>query len=359
MFSIQTLHSRRMLHVAGLLLWSFLSIILIVTWLRSLPENNRNTTLHVAIWLGVLTIYFFAEGLEMAYVDLRDKDAEQLTRSIRGILDLMNSEPGFLEAREWLLVVLVAVLTLISDFSHIDVPMVGYLEGEFWKVAFPLAFAAFPLVWFSQSLPKHLALRNAEAFLELSQNLPIWRLIRRIGIIAKWIGLFLPSDLLVDCACRKGLFSTKRNLPPSESAFFVSSLKRYGYALYRLYENVEIQADGRCRFQQKGVMYLQQGRRLRFTQFLRFESKIEQFEFPAVRLYAAPLIGEKLDEMAAQMNMVWKNKLLESFKLKEVSTKTFRKRFESDRIDYYKLWYHIVLTCELTEELRLIPSSLS
>src|SRR5207249_7416638 len=156
-----------------------------------------------------------------------------------------------------------------------------------------------------------------------------------------------------------GLFSTKRNLPPSESAFFVSSLKRYGYALYRLYENVEIRADGRCRFRQKGVMYLQQGRRLRFTQFLRFESKIEQFEFPAVRLYPAPLIGEKLDEMAAQMNMVWKNKLLESFKLKEVSTKTFRKRFESDRNDSYKLWCLIESPCELPEELRFNPSSLA
>ena len=326
--------------------WVVLGIALVIVWISSLLANGCSLGAYLFGGIALLSIYFIAEGMEYAYTDLRDKDEQQLSDPVlhRILQEMRNKE--FVPAREWLVVLLVIIATYFSEFDKLSIPFFGVTEDKKWRLLFTLAITSLPIAWLAQTFPKELALRNSTAFLR--DTWWAWPPLRALGRLMKRIGLFHPTELLLDAATRHKHFGEKRNLGPSYESVYVSSLKRYGYALHRIREEIEIRRDGSATFRRRSLIYVVEGARTHFTQHISFDAIITEPGTDVLRAYTAPCLGETEEELGPQLDSLFETgQLPEGFE--EISTAAYQRKAVFDETNRKRVRFTIGAPVSLPE----------
>lgn len=251
----------------------------------------------------LLFAFFATSGLELAYTDLRDKDPMQVTDIVcTRLTALQKSEAELYEAREWLGVVLIAALSLLSDFDKAVQIGIPFTQISIWHPLFSLVFTTFPIIWVAQGPAKRLAIRNSPAFLERFYY-PIWPVIRAVGSVVEALGLSLPSETvygLLIALMRP--FQKDRDLTVSESSFYVTSLKRYGYGLHLLAGRLDNSPGRIWNADTKGLIHVVSGPRESFTRTVEFGSNVKKAK---IRILKACRIGgppEKIEKLCDQLD---------------------------------------------------------
>lgn len=286
--------------------------VLLCTWVQSLPENHKSS------WLGlllfpILLFYFLAEGLEMAFADLRDKDLDQVKPELQSTLaDMKVNKEMFLESREYLVIVLIVGTTFLTHFEKLVIPWWPApieTENKVWCLLFSLVFTTVPFVWIAQGPPKSLAISNSEAFFRVA--LWAWPILKLIGRLLQTLGLFIPSRGLTWLTHRIPQFRDGRNLPPSNRAFVQAALRRYGSVNYDLHFFLDIQPDGSCNLTRSSLLYVLTGsQRSEFRWRVQFDKAIRTASVDA-RLHAVPDTGENLDQLRQCLDAVIANQPFE------------------------------------------------
>ena len=222
----------------------------------------------------ILVATFVLEGVEAAVSELRDKDELQLSAPIRSIFRrLSKEEDAFFETREWLVVALVVIATLMMESDHYFIPVVTFCHGSlitapidikgeeplgrFIRIALSLILSTFPFVWLAQGPGKHVARRNSVQFLRYSGIQFSIQIVEAAWRIMRILGLQYPSRIANETAllllkrCQK-----TRYLPPSEFSFFSDSLKRYGYGSPITDLKIMVHDDGSLEVDSKFLAYL-------------------------------------------------------------------------------------------------------
>jgi uncharacterized membrane protein HdeD (DUF308 family) len=215
-----------------------------------------------------LMLYCMAEAFEIAYTLLRTKELDRFDAHDRvtTLLSKINDEyKVFYEAREWLVIALVIGLTLASDFEHLALPYPPYEFTDRWiRLAFSLLFTTVVVVWVAQSPGKALAAENPVLCMRYCGWL--WRPLRFFGRLMEGAQMFEPAVLLKDGLLKAmPQFREKPNLHPSQDAFFNAAVKRYGYCLHALRDDIVIHDGGNARIREVGLFYIVCGRRTRFV----------------------------------------------------------------------------------------------
>ncbi len=281
-------------------IWGSIFILLFVVWADSAFAVDRwNAGYLLAICLASLLVLFLSSGIEIAFTDLRDKDPDQVSKSIRATLfDMKHHEALVYEAREWLTVICVVVLTASSDFAVLCYPWLLHWTrienhsstGRLWTLAFSIIFTTLPAVWFAQAPAKHLASRNSEQFLQRFGK--FWLVLKVAGSIAEKLGLNALSRSVAEFWVQEG-----RLLRPSRKAFYMNSLKRYGYSLHRISDEFLMKQDGTSEIIQKGIFCVLSDERTEFERKFFFDTPILDCQFILTAAYIVPPPRETFDEL--------------------------------------------------------------
>jgi hypothetical protein len=262
---------------------------------RKNGSQHMDSTGAVLSMIFLLAAFFLLAGVEIAYTDLRDKDPSQLKVVGPLLGDMQKQEDLLYESREWLGVILIVALVFLADFDAIQVPWLGERQ---WRLAFSLLFTTFPLVWLAQAPAKYFARQNSETFLARAGF--AWPVFKGVGSLIRVLRLRVVSDLVLSPFAN---VSSRRNLPPSNAAFYVSSLKRYGYAMHDCLDRICISGDGSAKLTQDGLIYIVSPERQQLTRRHAFSSDIvgeATIEVLSVRDLAQPY--ERLGEIENQIS---------------------------------------------------------
>ena len=114
--------------------------------------------------------------------------------------------------------------------------------------------------------------------------------------------MFEPALLLKDGLLKMlPKFRQIRNLRPSQQAFFHTAVKRYGYALHALQDEIEIHRNGSASLKQVGLFYIVCGERTSFARWYEFEEPIVAKPDGSpdvsydVKGFIVPSFGEEMD----------------------------------------------------------------
>jgi hypothetical protein len=289
--------------------WVGLGVLLLYTWCLNMKRSSDRWI----EWSGglflILLVYFVLEGFELAVTDLLDKDSSQLPAQdqsvARALAQVNDKRSVFYDTREWVIVALVVVLTTHSDFDQRFVLPPFRIADDRAHTIFSLLFTTFIIVWISQSPAKLLATKNSLAFLRFWKFTLWWPVIRFVGNVMDQIDLHFPANLIAGCFLRLRAFQTPRNLQPSDPAYFISGLKKYGYAFYQLWERLVINADGGATFSQKGVLYVLDTDKRDFGRWFEFGAAFRE-KGKKTWAYFAPQPGEMLSkDLAAGLEKIF------------------------------------------------------
>ncbi len=290
-----------------LLFWTGVFGLIVCVWFQSVPAGEWISK--GLLLLAFFVVYFLAEGMELAYTDLRDKDEDQLRLSIQARMkDMRLHEAEFYEAREYLVIALVFGATWLSHFEKLKAPWAGEITNEYIRVGYSLLFTTIPFIWLAQSPAKSLATRNSEAFLEFNLVGLLWTGLKYAGKGLDVAGLFLPSQKLTTLFRHSGVFGAARNLPPSNPGFFLAGIRRYGSAACRVDNIVTISQDGAAKLKRTSLIYVAQGKRRDFKMNLSFDSDVVKVTKNEVTVYAFQPPGEKIKELLEIADAVWGQK---------------------------------------------------
>jgi hypothetical protein len=289
-------------------LWCLL-ILLVAVWLSTLAHVDSvgaafKSSVEFVVVVLLLVVLCFAEGVETAFADLRDKDAEQVLPEIRQLLSQMKErEEFFLAQREVFTVVIIAGVTLLTSFPSVYLFRIGATDRYHAASLFTIAFTSLTILWFCQVVPKRLALRNSELFLKRGRFL--WPIIRVVGKL----DLPAPSDWIVETLGGVGRrFGNRRSLPPSRPAYYLLSLKRYGIAVDRLEEDIEIREGGASVIRRKFLIFIAHGRRHDFGRSLQLDSIVQTAGFGMCKVFTLPQPGDQIEDMAPLLDAVFEGK---------------------------------------------------
>src|SRR5205807_2495713 len=160
---------------------------LIVVWASTCLELALAGSWAYALLAGadvaVLAVLFLAEGMELAVTDLLDKDPEQVGNvRVRAVLhEIQARRDFFLANRQVFVVAVIAFMSQSTVYPWLFVPGAGRIGAPHVASWFSFALTTLTVLWFAQVLPKRLAIRNSELFLD--QSRPIWPLIRLVGVL--------------------------------------------------------------------------------------------------------------------------------------------------------------------------------
>jgi hypothetical protein len=302
--------------------WIFTSIALVSIWLSSLSHERKSIGWYLLILLGSLFGLWLASGIEIAYTDLRDKAAEQIRDDkVRALLVSMQSYGQLVyEAREWITVILVVLLTYASDLDSIHIPFTQVFEtSSKWRFFFTLIFTTVPAVWFAQAPAKQLAVNNSTAFID---HFSIgWTLFRvmiwiieflRLRTISEWIYHSLPTS-----------WQTSRNLAPSKPASYMSSLQAYQYALHDLVDHVTIHQDGSAELVQHGTLHIISDVRDGFTRKFDLTGKPQSSKIEITAAFSLHALRERVEENCATIDRLKEGGTVD--RCGRLDTKGFRK----------------------------------
>ncbi len=232
-----------------------LAIVLISVWLATERHEGRPYFQHLFILFVLLGIIFFADGIEVAYSVLRYKDPEQFSGiEARLLAEMRRNENLVYEAREWLVTIIIVVITIMAEYDEIWNPWTQTrFVGSFYipyvltitsKTLFSLLFTTLPVLWFAQGLSKRIARDCPQKF--IGAGAIVWSLVKKVGWFTESLGLDAPTAVLTKSLKRSDSFSAESGMKPSDHAYFVGSLQRYGYALHELYTRIKISSSGAC-----------------------------------------------------------------------------------------------------------------
>ncbi len=276
--------------LASICLWSIVK----------LDHSYSKAFLYVVVAIGILLLTFLLEGLELAYTELRDKEARQISRhSLFGVIRKYGDE--FYEAREWCIVAMVVGATLMVERDTYFVPFLGEFStddtgGLIIRYLVTFGLTTFPLVWIAQSPAKELASRNSDHFLQLAVGDLALRFVLMVRQGVRLFRVKQPSDMFVELYkyIAPG-FREERNLPPGEIRFFTDSLKKYGYAVIMGRDAFDIEEDGSASYRLRSLAYISSPKP-EFSRDLAFDSKFKGD--PAIRFWAFEInpVGESVQK---------------------------------------------------------------
>ncbi len=258
--------------------WAIVMIVTTSIWIATVyNEEHRSLSACVLPFFGALCIVlltFALEGLETAYIELRDKDEQQfankpaadLFKRINKMMDGSQMKGGaFFEAREWAIITLLVAATIMIDKSEYYIPLVSVHvtqqdQPALWTVVrlvLTVALTTFALVWVAQSPGKYVARMNSVAFLgNRSSKVSLW-LLQVAWRILSFVGLQCPSVVTNQLASKMMPESrSKRNLLPSEFSCFADDLKKYGYGFLIAETTLNVQPDGSIHIVHRTLFYL-------------------------------------------------------------------------------------------------------
>jgi hypothetical protein len=304
----------------ALAFWSTIIGFSTAVWLCSVYHAHNSDLLFVVILfiaaIVILIATFFLEGLEASYLELRDKDPSQLQGRAKGEFDRISAlqEHGeFLESREWSVVALVVITTLMVDIDpYYWIPGYGQVvsdgpHGHVVRIALTLVLSTLPFIWFAQSPGKHVAGRNSAQFLKyLPTRAAVFVLKWFVRPTMKVTGLFCPSNFTDELALIIMKYSqSARLLLPSEYGFFTDGLKKYGYGVPIMDDSITINPDGSICLTTRLMAYVinpraQISRKHLFEEGFK-EGTVDSLERNSSektrwRIYSVPMIGEKVSD---------------------------------------------------------------
>ncbi len=232
-----------------------LSVLLLTIWLATERWDGKPYIQHLLILFVLLGLIFFADGLEVAYSVLRYKDTEQFGGlEARLIREMHDNENLVYEAREWLVTVIIVVITIMAEYKEIHLPLserelpsslhIKYLLSIQTKTLFSLLFTTLPVLWFAQGLSKRIARDCPQKF--IGAGALVWSLVKKVGWITDALGLDFPTEIATKVLKKSDAFSDDLALRPSDHAYYVASFQRYGYALHELETRISVDPLGAC-----------------------------------------------------------------------------------------------------------------
>ncbi len=257
------------------------------------------------------------EAFEIAYSRLSDKPPDQFGKEVAPILaDMRKHEDRVYEAREWVVILIIAGITILADFSEVYVPFFrrvnhpGHIYqavGTHWPikptVLFSLLFTTLPVVWFAQGPGKAWAKANPQFVIVWVNRLKVWPLVKLVGAALDKTKLGSPGELAGQVLTKftEGL---EPELRPSDQGFFLALLYRYGFALHELSISIRIRADGSCVAAQKFVVYLAEYPRNEFVRTLYFSAPYASAKFDRILGYQSPKAHQKYDQLCGHLQQI-------------------------------------------------------
>lgn len=232
-------------HVPWIVLWP-LETALLVVWVATVWQQEREGLPGVpwaVVVIILLAILYFAEGLELAFADLRDKDPEQIANpAVRKILKEIGERSDFFFAqRQVFVVAIISFVTLVTAYDWVYIPFFKIkLSGHNIPFWFSFVFTSITVLWFAQVTPKRLAVHNSELFLAHSSFL--WPLIKLVAVM----DLPAPSHHVVSVIKKYSRYSQPRLLKPSGAAHYNTTTHLYGFAADRSSVGIVIGKGGRA-----------------------------------------------------------------------------------------------------------------
>jgi len=329
----------------ALAFWTTFMILCLSIWLDTVfheEHENPYACLVPIFWAFCIFFFTFAlEGLEVAYIELRDKDDQQFMRERRAIRVLRRiaqmrdrshpvSKAGaaltdkdylkardktangedFFEAREWAIIMLLIWATFLIDRPKYSIPWVirvteqqtGLLTAV--RLTLTIGLTAFALVWVAQSPSKYVARNNSVNFLTSIPSQVGLLFLRFAWYLLSFVGLQYPSQITNKLAMRAmPSCQERRNLPPSEFTFFADALKKYGYGFLIGQTDLNICADGSCKVCSRTLFYIDMPRESVSKVFgyeAGFEEesqrKLDNLAPSKCWVFMSPLIGETVSQ---------------------------------------------------------------
>jgi hypothetical protein len=218
------------------------------------PISTDTIILAAFVVLLLFVLLAFVEALQIAYTIVRGKHHDEFsTKEEARIKEMQENEDLVYGAREWVVTMIVAVITLATEYHELYIPIVKVrvppaLEPV-WLV-FTAVLTAVPIIWLAQWPGKVLAVTAPVPTL---MSLPMrvsWQIVRAIGWIVEMTGLDIPEKFIEKWLER---VASPQNLRPSDEGFFLSGLQRYGFAAHELSVKITIKEAGSCIVEQKLV----------------------------------------------------------------------------------------------------------
>jgi hypothetical protein len=309
----------------GLSLWTTIVGFSAFTWIASIYFAKGAFVAFLGASAAVLILLATAvlEGLEAAFSELKDKDPHQIQGSAARLhQQLRNMKTAFFETREWSIIALVVAVTLMTEVDPgYQIPGIGYVDsdahlwlfgwrfalGHLVRIALSVILTTFPFVWLAQSPGKEVARKNSVQFLRYPfSHVMVFFLKRIIWPLMRRSGLLYPSYVADDVALRMLKRSQdERALLPSEYAFFIEGVAKYGYGVLFLDEDISIDGKGAITVKSRQLVYIAMPRG-RISRWLFFEKGfadkvVENLScYPPVGAkwwaYDIPLISEKVTD---------------------------------------------------------------
>ncbi|MBY2941885.1 hypothetical protein HF264_19655 [Rhizobium leguminosarum] len=235
-------------------------VALLMTWMQTIVANlvlrgSYTELLTAIIALGLFYILYFAEGLELAVADLRDKDVMQIadpkTRSVLGEMQKMSE--FFFSQRQIFVVSIITFVSLTLDYDALYFEGLGWLHDPRLRFGFSLSFVTLTVLWFCQVAPKRLAIINSELFLR--QALFVWPLVKVVG----HFGLVAPVEQIVHVSRRWFGYERERRLALSYESHYTQAIERLGVTVDSMSVDVEVHPSGSAKIRRRFVMLCSHG----------------------------------------------------------------------------------------------------
>jgi hypothetical protein len=278
--------------------------------------STRAVVLAAFVLLPLFVLLALLVALQVAYTAVRDKQDDQFAYEAKTLLDEMRKNEDLVYgARDWAITMIVAVITLATEFHEPYIP--GFrlhvpppLE-PLWEL-FAALLTAIPIIWFAQWPGEALAATNPIGVLMSLPMRSCWQIVKATSWIVRVMGLDIPERFIkmpLDQHLRSGLRSNALppplNLRPSDESFFLAGLQRYGFALHEISVRITIQESGACVVEQKLVWYLLRFTGTYFTRRLYFESRIVRSGPPHACGFLCPLVGDSYEPVAQLLDGIW------------------------------------------------------
>lgn len=301
---------------------TLLAILLMCVWISSQLMNpgREHYFQHLFVLVVLLGIIFFADALEVAYSMLRYKHLEQFGGAERTILQGMHDHESLVyEAREWLVTILIIVITLMAEFPAVyffkweirplQIPGVFSIEA---KTLFSALFTAIIVLWFAQGPSKTIGRDYPQQILGLGSL--VWTLIAAVGRLTKFLGLDGPSDLVSSQIKKLPVLKEDVYLKPSDNAYFIASLQRYGYCIHEQHTEISLGLQGECIATQRVLYYLAFNTVSAFERHLLFDAlpSPAHLSLKSVSTFRGPLLREddparQNETVLRQLDLICKN----------------------------------------------------
>jgi hypothetical protein len=259
-----------------MILFLVVGSILCATWITSMGQqmNAGSIILHFLAMSAWLAVIFFSDALEVSYSLLRHKDIDQFGETTGSILKQMHdNEDTVYEGREWLVTLMIVLITVIVDFDHIYVPFPHPLKGDWFHFVivqlqdqyawlpirtttiFSILFTTFPVLWLAQGPSKKIARRFPQRMVDAGSLVWLF-VVRPVGWITDFLRLNGPSALIAHSWERIAGLKVDANLRASDQHYYLTSIQRYGYALHDIQMRVTVGSSGEATIEERLVYYV-------------------------------------------------------------------------------------------------------